>query len=408
MPSFDIAIHGAGLVGQSLAIHWARAGCSVALVTNNAQTVAQNSAQDVRAFALGHAAKAWLAQIGAWSEGFDTTPVTAMHIAGDASGVLDFKAQTEQGSLNWIVQVPALAARLGQLVAHESAIQQLTPLPQSTTLQSTTPHSVNPQATLHVVCDRRSDFWQTQIEPQIRTQLVTTPYGQHAIAAQLQSASPHGQTALQWFNDAGEVLALLPTGGASGSTYALVWSLTSSRAHQLAKAAPADFLEQLNAAQTGSRSTTPAPLALTLTSERVLWPLNLSKTDAWAGQTPHEPPAHWVLAGDAAHTVHPLAGQGLNLGLADAALLAQQVIALRNSRGAALAFRPTATQLQRTLRRYARARKAAALRIATVTDGLHLLYARNNIAASALRNTGLNVVNNLPFAKQWLNQQAQS
>jgi 2-polyprenyl-6-methoxyphenol hydroxylase-like FAD-dependent oxidoreductase len=394
MANFDIAIHGSGLVGQSLALHLARGGFRVVLVGKSSQQPMQD---DVRAFALGHAAKAWLESLQAWSTGLDTTPVAAMHITGDAGGALDFKTQAKQDSLNWIVEVPALAARLSQLVANESSIQQL--------MQPT------PQATLHVVCDRRSDFWQTQLQPQAHTHLTTTSYGQHAIAARLASDSPHGQTAKQWFNDAGEVLALLPTGGAGGSsagesTYALVWSLASSRAQVLAKAEPVDFLEQLSAAQTDT--TRADPLSLKLTSERVLWPLNLSKVDVWSGVIPQQQSTHWVLAGDAAHTVHPLAGQGLNLGFGDAALLAHRLIALRDSRSATLAFKPTSTQLQRLLRSYARERKAAAARIASVTDGLHLLYARQNTAIRGLRNLGMNAVNNLSFAKQWLIQQAQS
>ena len=386
MASFDIAIHGTGLVGHSLALHLAKARFKVALVAKEAPS----GAEDIRAFALGHAAKAWLAPIGAWSEGLDTTPVAAMHITGDAGGVLDFKSQAAQGSLNWIVEVPALAARLSQLVANEPLIHQ--------------PMQTAPQATLHVVRDRRCDLWRSHVQPHTQGFMANTPYGQHAIAAKLSGSQPHGQTALQWFNDTGEVLALLPTGGMDGSTYALVWSLTSNRALKLAKAEPADFLEQLSAAQIGTAS----PLALALASERVLWPLNLSQVDVWTAQASDAGSQHWVLAGDAAHTVHPLAGQGLNLGFGDVALLAHRLIALRDSRGATLPFKPANTQLQRMLRSYARERKAAVARIASVTDGLHLLYARPNTAVRGLRNLGMNAVNNLSLVKQWLIQQAQS
>jgi 2-polyprenyl-6-methoxyphenol hydroxylase-like FAD-dependent oxidoreductase len=117
-----------------------------------------------------------------------------------------------------------------------------------------------------------------------------------------------------------------------------------------------------------------------LTSQRAAWPLHLAQASRWVGTGLGAQDGAWALAGDAAHAVHPLAGQGLNLGLGDAAELAQ-VLAGKEY------FRSYGDM--RLLRRYERARKgdAAALRVAT--DGLQRLFALDDERARSLRNWGM-------------------
>jgi 2-polyprenyl-6-methoxyphenol hydroxylase-like FAD-dependent oxidoreductase len=140
---------------------------------------------------------------------------------------------------------------------------------------------------------------------------------------------------------------------------------------------------------------------MTLGSPRALWPLMLSKIRPWTGAVDG---TAWVLAGDAAHTVHPLAGQGLNLGFGDAALLAQTLQALKAQ---SPRFKPSPTQLGRALRRYARERQAAASNIACATDGLQLLFAHNHPVAAPLRNQGMLLLNRLSSIKNRITQFAQ-
>ena len=209
------------------------------------------------------------------------------------------------------------------------------------------------------------------------------PYPQKAIAARLHSDQAHGGLARQWFNK-GEILALLPICGASGNSVALVWSVSAERADALQKLSSDDFCAALQAV-CGDK-----PGHLTLSSDRASWPLTLSNADRWVGPG-------WALAGDAAHTVHPLAGQGLNLGLADAACLAE-VMAQREY------WRALGDE--RLLRRYERARKADVATMGTVADGLHGLFAQTDARWQALRHWGMRGFARSGPLKAWVVRQA--
>ena len=120
------------------------------------------------------------------------------------------------------------------------------------------------------------------------------------------------------------------------------------------------------------------------------WPLALGEAERWVGPG-------WALAGDAAHTVHPLAGQGLNLGLADAQELAAQVHARDY-------WRPVDDR--HMLRRYERARKADALTMATATDGLQQLFARPGGGWHRVRNWGMRGFDRSDTLKRWVARRA--
>jgi ubiquinone biosynthesis UbiH/UbiF/VisC/COQ6 family hydroxylase len=207
-----------------------------------------------------------------------------------------------------------------------------------------------------------------------------TAYDQTAIAATLHTELPHQATARQWMQG-GEVCALLPRHSlqpinpAGGNSVALVWSVQHEHAQQLLALDEAQFCAALQLACGNALG------AMRLTSHRAAWPLYVAQASSWVGQgLASMPQAAWALAGDAAHAVHPLAGQGLNLGLGDAAELAS-VLAGKEY------FRSYGDM--RLLRRYERARKgdAAALRVAT--DGLQRLFALDDERARSLRNWGM-------------------
>lgn len=181
------------------------------------------------------------------------------------------------------------------------------------------------------------------------------------------------------------MLALLPfERPAAGASYGLVWSCAQDRAEQLQALPPEEFERELNAV-TGA-----AAGQLTLGSERSSWPLALARADAVSGPG-------WVLLGDAAHIVHPLAGQGLNLGLGDVAALTR-VLADREP------WRPLGDE--KLLRRYARERLAPTLAMGELTDALQRLFAHASPAAQGLRNRGMDALDQLTPVKRWLTQRA--
>ena len=367
----DICIRGDGIVGRTLALLLARERLRIGLVSQRpapSPDVSMASA-DVRAYALNAKSKALLESLRCWPDARHATEVLAMQVKGDDGGEINFSAtELQVPGLTWIVDVPALEAQLTEAVRFQPQIELLA-APQA--------------AALTVICEGKA----SRTRAEFGIDFDVTPYPQRAIAARLACERPHAQTARQWFSQ-GEILAFLPLDGAQGNSVAIVWSVRDERAQSLLEASPADFCQQLEAASEGVLG------QLTLMSERAAWPLQMARAACWAGT--HEGKA-WALAGDAAHNVHPLAGQGLNLGLADVAALAQTVQAREYWRSVGDA---------KLLRRYERSRKAAVLAMGTTMDGLQQLFAQNSVNWQALRNWGMNGFENSGLLKQWVARQA--
>lgn len=362
------------MVGHTLALLLARERLRVALVAPAEVTQSPDAGQvDVRAYALNIASRQLLETLRAWPEPAFATPVVAMQVWGDRGGKLDFSAgslprseKTEPAgpALAWIVEVPGLEQQLRNATRYQSHIEIV--------------HEA-PKAALTVICEGKK----SSSRDDLNAQVTVKSYGQKAIAARLVSSQPHGGAARQWFSG-GDILALLPLGGPEGNSLALVWSVSTERTSELQKLSDEAFCSALQAEcgqQVGM---------LGLTSERVAWPLSLSQAGRWVGPG-------WALAGDAAHTVHPLAGQGLNLGLADAASLAG-VIAGREY------WRSLGDE--RLLRRYERSRKADVAAMGAVTDGLHNLFAQTDAPWQTLRNWGMNGFSRSGLLKKWVTRQA--
>lgn len=372
--SFDVCIRGDGVVGHTLALLLARERLRVALVApSQASQSLEPAPADVRAYALNSASRTLLQSLRAWPEPAFATPVLEMQVWGDSGGKLEFNARSlfkhtgndpAGHALAWIVDVPELEQQLRQATRFQPHIEFV---------------NEAPPAALTVICEGQK----SSSRDQLSTQVVIKSYAQKAIAARLVSDQPHHGVARQWFAG-GDVLALLPLGGHAGNSLALVWSVSLERASALQKLSGEDFCAALQidcGQQVG---------ALQLTSERAAWPLSLSYAAHWVGPG-------WALAGDAAHTVHPLAGQGLNLGLADAASLAGVIAAREYWR---------ALGDEKLLRRYERSRKADVAATAAVTDGLHGLFAQPDAPWQALRNWGMNGFSRSGLLKNWVTRQA--
>lgn len=367
---FDICIRGGGIVGSTLALLLARERLRVALATGPA---AAPDTSDVRAYALNAASRGLLEGLRCWPEPTEATAVQAMQVWGDDGGEVNFSA-AQQGAqaLAWIVDVQALQARLAEAVRYQPLIERV---------------ESAQDAALTVVCEGKASATRAELG----VDYDVTPYHQYAIATRLLCEKPHGQVARQWFGH-GSILAFLPLQGAQGNSVAVVWSVDEDRVPELQALDAKDFAGRLEQASHQSLG------RLELICDRATWPLQLATAGKWAGSGwPNHPARAWVLAGDAAHTVHPLAGQGLNLGLADAAGLAQVLREREYWRAVGDA---------KLLRRYERSRKASLLALAGATDGLQRLFARNDAATQNLRNWGMKGFERSGLLKSWVARQA--
>ncbi len=351
---FDVCIRGAGIVGQSLALLLARERLRVALVRSPTTADAAHAGHsDVRAYALNARSRELLQSLRVWPELNQATPVLQMRVQGDAGGQLAFSASAMGAdALGWICDVHALEALLDDAVKYQQQIECVdTPQP----------------ASLTVVCEGRA----SATRDEFGVDFDVTPYGQRAVATRVLCERAHEQAACQWFgNESGDedIVALLPLDGPLGRQMAVVWSTTNANALQLQSLDEAAFCERL------AQRCRHAFGSMQLAAPRATWPLQLARARRWCGPG-------WALAGDAAHTVHPLAGQGLNLGLADVVQL-----------GTVLREREYWREPGdlRVLRRYARARQGDVLAMGCVTDGLQRLFSTPGPLARQLRNSGLN------------------
>ena len=360
----EVCIRGAGIVGRTLALLLARERVRVALVA----PAAAPARQDVRAYALNAASKALLESLRGWPDAAHATPVREMLVFGDEGGRVQFHAARQKvEALAWIVDVPALEQQLSDAVRFQPRIEVV---------------AEPVTAPLTVVCEGRV----SATRETLGVRYEVTRYPQHAIAARLQAEEPHDGVARQWFNDKGEVFALLPL---DDRQLALVWSVDQLRAPELLAQTADQFNTSLHDASHGALG------ALRLITERAAWPLQRAIADRWTGQFADG--NAWALAGDAAHTVHPLAGQGLNLGLADAAALANVIKDRDYWRSVGDA---------RLLRRYERARRTDVLSMSLATDGLQQLFAHSADPLPALRNWGMRGFDRTRLVKNWIAKQA--
>ncbi|HEU4460754.1 MAG TPA: FAD-dependent monooxygenase [Methylibium sp.] len=373
-PSFDVCVRGGGPVGRTLALVLAHRGLRVALVERERDA----AAEDPRSFALNAASmrllrtlkvgEALLARAGA------VTPVAEMRVQGDDGGTLRFSAwQQRVRELASIVDAQALEAALDDALRFAPAVSRV---------------KDEAPAALVALCEGRDSTRRDALG----VEMPGHDYGQTAIAARLGCDRPHAGIAWQWFR-APDVLALLPTAAPADAAggYSLVWSLPRARAEALLASTPAAFEQALEEA-TGA-----AAGRLTLASARASWPLRIATAERWHGRANGQA---WLLLGDAAHSVHPLAGQGLNLGFADVRAL-DEVLA---ERARDEPWRSIADP--RLLERYARRRRAATAAMGGLTDGLQLLFGRADPWSRELRNRGLGLVDRLAPLKRWLGQRA--
>jgi len=357
-------------------------GLSVALVAHQRPSFSLESF-DARVYALTPGNAAFLRELGVWHAMPQErlVPVRVMRIYGDASSSLEFDAYgAGVPELAWIVEDGLLQSALwrdlevdvfapaqcARLEAEDDGASLV--LADGKTLF----------AKLVVGADGANSFVREQAGIPARDR----DYGQSAVVANFRCEKPHENVACQWFQR-GAVLALLPL---AGDHVSMVWSLASAEARRISLLRDEELCREVEVAARsvlgGMTMVTPArnyPLRR-LAAERLVAP-------------------RVALAGDAGHVIHPLAGQGLNLGLQDARALAAVLSAREPLRD------PGELGL---LRRYERSRAEPILAMDTMVDSLFRLFGAEGALAARLRNAGLNLTDRLPVIKNMLMRQAMS
>lgn len=379
----NIVVCGTGLAGLATALGLAKAGLNVALLgPRNASATPAPDVYHPRVYAISGASQAFLARLGVWDL-MDTrriTPVQAMEVHGDASGVVNLDAwQGAEAALAWIVESGEMERALQQAVQffgitwHAEKFERL----EGGAIHTDTGRVLRPELLIG------ADGGQSPVRKAAGISHHSRAYGDTGVVTHLTTERRHQNTAVQWFTG-DTVLALLPMPDtAAGHQVSMVWSMPETMAQALL-ALPSDerasWLEPRLAATTGGRLG-----ALSVRSQVFGFPLFIEHSSMVAPGV--------ALVSDAAHRVHPLAGQGLNLGLGDIEALVDVLSAKESFRGAGDI---------RVLARYRRARAEPILAMRLATDGLHKLFASQAAPIVLARNVGMQCADRLPFVKRLL------
>ncbi|KAA3647421.1 MAG: UbiH/UbiF family hydroxylase [Proteobacteria bacterium] len=387
MTKFDVIISGGGMVGAVCANALAAAGFEVAMIEASAQIHCQpEDTRTLRVSAIADKHLSLLSDLGILPliEANRMGTYRAMQVWDNHSrGELNF-------SRNQVAQLGAIVENKWLVYAAQKKLQDgaqvktyyqrtIASFSQSERQVSVTlDNKEGLQGRLLLACEGAGSPLREMAGIGVRN----SSYQQQAIVCYLQIAEVPKHTALQAFNHTGPV-ALLPLGG---DVYSLVWSCDEDQYKRWLDVDEAHFINGLQAHLRRDFG------AIKLISERVSFPLR----QMYANGTVAD---RLVLMGDSAHVVHPLAGQGVNLGLSDVVELLAQIkdINLRDN-----------DDIHRALKRYQRRRHSEVLLTSELMSFLQRFYAIEQPALTWLRGTGMNLVNQFNPLKHWLVQQAGS
>lgn len=374
---FDAIIIGGGVVGLAAALGLAQREKTIALIDSQALEVNNNKVNH-RVYAINRASQQLLTRLGCWPllDEKRLSPFQGIYVWDDANGAhIDFDARLiAQNNLGHIVEEPNLKAALLLALQRYSTVTLLPDTAVTDVLSLPDGMAVSNE----YACWRAhyliiADGAHSPCRRLLQIPLNTQSYEQHAIVATVQCEQNHQRIARQVFHADGP-LAFLPL--VDPYYCSIVWSISPSRAEALMALTPESFNEQLTQAFSSKLG------HASLVSPRYQFPLVMQHTQHYYGQ-------RWVLLGDAAHTIHPLAGLGLNLGLTDVSAWLQCVDQ------SVAPFPPN-----KYLAAFQRARKYEVSQTIWLMQAFKSLFASQLPPVQWLRAMGLKMCQHLPLLKR--------
>ncbi|HVT61930.1 MAG TPA: FAD-dependent oxidoreductase [Legionellaceae bacterium] len=377
--STEFIIMGAGIIGLSAAIALCQRGYQVIVLEKQTCVPVENSN---RVYALNQSSQTLLEHIGVWQH-LDKKRISIyehMHV-WDAFGkaYITFDARMlARDRLGIIIEEALLKNALIQCVRDLKI-----PL-----IEHWQTEHIEEKAQGIMITDANQTSWvgscmviaegaSSDTRQKLNIPMTSWPYHQHAIVATVHVEKPHARTAYQIFRTEGP-LAFLPL--VNQQHCSIVWSSESSHIQHLMALSTLEFEKALNTAFEHTLGVTQ------LLSPRHSFPLRMQHVNQYVG-------SRWIIMGDAAHTIHPLAGLGLNLGLAD----------LNTFLTCITQFKQPGS---RALRTYQRQRKHALWQVILFLQSMHLLFTHTHLPIKILRGLGLRLCHRLPFLKRMMIEQA--
>jgi 2-octaprenyl-6-methoxyphenol hydroxylase len=381
----DIIIIGGGLIGPALALALAKPGFRVTVLDRVAAERRAEPDFDGRAYAVALGSMRLLQALGVWDAVEDKAqPICDIHVAEgvpedlpQAAPLLHFDPrELDEGKVGWIVEDRWLRGALLDAMDSVDGIVQLAPVEvagvdygsAAATVRLADGQSLT--APLVIACDGR----RSAVAEAAGIRRLRWGYDQTGLVNAIEHELPHDGLAHQSFFPGGPFAVLpLPDEG-QGHRSSLVWSERTAEAERLQALDDDAFTAEISA-RIGPRLG-----RIKLVGRRWAYPLDLTLAERYAAP-------RLALAGDAAHGIHPIAGQGLNIGLRDVAALAEVLVEAARIGEDIGAFN--------VLERYQRWRRFDATSLALGMDALNRLFSNRNPALKQARDTGLAAVNRL-------------
>jgi len=399
MRTADVIVVGGGITGKACALGLAQLGLqTIEIAPELAKSIPAPHGPEwgQRIYAFSPSTQKLLSQLQIW-DALDhgrLQPVRDMRIYGDRGEKNDqlhlsaFEAGTPQ--LAWIGESNVIEHTLDQAARFQNKLERISDTVEKieTDKNGVTVHLNNGNA-IRAQLLIAADGANSPIRTELGIEATEESYSQSAVVANWICTYPHLETAFQWFLPGGDIVATLPL---PDKQVSMVWSTSLENAAELLKLNQDQWIDRFSSVANGAIIKQLGDL--TLNSSPAAFPLRRIRAQRFIGP---EGSPKVALIGDAAHVMHPLAGQGLNLGLRDVAVLLN-ILGKRES------FRSPSDLV--LLRRYERQRQGDTSALLWVTDKLKKLFSASSSTERQLRNWGLGLVNKSHFIKQRLIERA--